>query len=90
MTEESPPVAGLRLDDLARVENAGDAVGRSMLPTARVRPGSGARDVSRPRWRLRVPIRRPPFLRLSRAGLQPLPFLGFDACETGRLESFEV
>ena len=40
MTEESPPVAGLRLDDLARVENAGDIVGRSMLPTAIARPGS--------------------------------------------------
>ena len=40
MTEESPPVAGLRLDGLARVENAGDAVGRSMLPTAIARPGS--------------------------------------------------
>ena len=45
MTEESPPVAGLRLDDLAPVENDGDVARRSMLPTARARPGSGARDV---------------------------------------------
>ena len=31
MTEESPPVAGLRLDDLARVENAGDIVGGDIV-----------------------------------------------------------